>query len=331
MLKRLTNRIRGFTIGELLITIALIAIISTTAILVINPADLLRQARDNARITDISRLKLDMANFQGANLGSAMVSYVSIPDSAATSSAGTQCQTMGLPTLPAGWIYHCASLAAYKNTDGTGWMPVNFSQMPGGSSLGALPVDPVNSAAQGNYYTYVTDGIKNFEFAASVESKKYLGTVSSDGGKYDNLYEAGESLTLLPVDYAGGAGYTGNISQGTTYNFSGFQPPIIQDGSGVYNLGRTLPIKFYLQDSNGNYITSPTARLLVYRVQNGIIGETPVPLELFQNDTGNLFRVSGNQYIYNLRTDELSVGTWQLKASLNTGDDYSVLISLSEH
>ncbi|KKU14411.1 MAG: hypothetical protein UX23_C0018G0001, partial [Parcubacteria group bacterium GW2011_GWB1_45_9] len=44
---------KGFTLIELLIVIGLLAILSTVAVLVINPAELLRQARDSQRVSDL--------------------------------------------------------------------------------------------------------------------------------------------------------------------------------------------------------------------------------------------------------------------------------------
>jgi len=47
-------------------------------------------------------------------------------------------------------------------------------------------------------------------------------------------------------------------------------------------------------------------------------------------DTGNLFRydAQSNQYLYNLSTDTLSVGSWQLKVALDDRRDYAVTISI---
>ena len=55
---------KGFTLLELLIVIAILAILATATILVLNPAELLKQARDSQRVTDI------------ANLNSALSLYV---------------------------------------------------------------------------------------------------------------------------------------------------------------------------------------------------------------------------------------------------------------
>ena len=48
---------KGFTLLELLIVIGILAILSTTMLLVINPAEMLRKARDSQRISDLNTLK----------------------------------------------------------------------------------------------------------------------------------------------------------------------------------------------------------------------------------------------------------------------------------
>lgn len=145
----------AFTLIELLIVIAVIAVLATVVILLINPAELLRQSRDAGRLHDLSTLNTSFGIYAedvGSPYGSASTTYVSIPDSAATSSLGDQCQGVGLPSLPSGWSYHCAASSTYRNVDGTGWIPLNFKSISAGSPLGSLPVDPLNQSSTGLYY-----------------------------------------------------------------------------------------------------------------------------------------------------------------------------------
>jgi prepilin-type N-terminal cleavage/methylation domain-containing protein len=44
------NQVKGFTLIELLIVIAILAILATAVVLVLNPAQILAQARDAQRI-----------------------------------------------------------------------------------------------------------------------------------------------------------------------------------------------------------------------------------------------------------------------------------------
>ncbi|HEY4525527.1 MAG TPA: prepilin-type N-terminal cleavage/methylation domain-containing protein, partial [Candidatus Paceibacterota bacterium] len=45
---------KSFTLIELLIVIAIVAILSTVVIITLNPAELLRQSRDSVRLSDLS-------------------------------------------------------------------------------------------------------------------------------------------------------------------------------------------------------------------------------------------------------------------------------------
>ncbi len=190
---------RGFTLIELLIVVGIVAVLAVTVVFTLNPAELLRQARDSNRLTDLYTLNKALAILDGettsASLGTSTTVYVSIPDSS------TACANLGLPALPAGYAYGCAPTSTLRSTDGTGWVPVNFSLISSGSPLSALPIDPVNSTSTGLYYTYIPGG--SWEINAVPESRKYriLGDkdrASTDGGDNPSLFEIGSNLALNP-------------------------------------------------------------------------------------------------------------------------------------
>lgn len=110
------------------------------------------------------------------------------------------------------------------------------------------------------------------------------------------------------------------------YNMSGFLLPVTSDGSKVYNQGRSLPVKFELRDVNGNAVSSAIARLYVAKVNNGIVEDDIIPVSSSTANTGNYFRYdTGSQmYIFNLSTNTMSAGIWQLKAVLNSGQEIRV-------
>lgn len=78
------NQRRGFTLIELLIVIAIIAVLSVVVILSLNPAELLRQARDSNRLSDMATLKsaiaLYLADTATPKIGTTGTCYVSAPD-----------------------------------------------------------------------------------------------------------------------------------------------------------------------------------------------------------------------------------------------------------
>jgi prepilin-type N-terminal cleavage/methylation domain-containing protein len=203
---------KAFTLIELLIVIAIISIIAVVVVLTLNPIELLRQSRDSNRVSDMSTLvsAIDLYNSDqlgtpGYSLGTANTVYVSIPDPSATTTAGDQCQGLGLLTLPATYTYHCAATSTFRAIDGTGWVPINFTSIVLGVPLSNLPVDPTNSSSSRLYYTYTTNGTQ-FEVTAAPESQKYgLGgsndIIGSDGGALASVYENGSQLGLEPLDY----------------------------------------------------------------------------------------------------------------------------------
>ena len=137
------------------------------------------------------------------------------------------------------------------------------------------------------------------------------------------------TIEIKAEDFVGNAATT-VISFDVIYQFGGFLPPVKTDGTGIYKFGRTLPIKFQLTDAHSQFIANATAKLTIAKIDNGILGGEEIPLSTSAADTDNLFRydIINNQYIYNLSTDTMSLGTWQLKAILDDGKAYSVIISI---
>lgn len=214
----------SFTLIELLVVIAIVAVLSVVVILVLNPAQLLAQARDSNRLNDLASLNTALSLFQtdvaGGSLGTSSIVYVSVADSSST------CGNLGLPTLPSGWTYNCVSTTTLRNTDGTGWVPVNLNSISARSPLSSLPADPTNATSSGLYYTYVA-GSTTFELTALLESAKYQSQEASDGGVDPVQYERGTSLSLSPFAHAL-VGY---------WNFDEGAGTSAQDTSGGSNTG----------------------------------------------------------------------------------------------
>ncbi len=140
----------SFTLIELVIVIGILAILAVVIILVLNPSEFLRQARDSTRMSDLQTLHSALGQYQadgGTSLGSSNKVYVSIP------SSQTNCSDLGLPTLPDDWAYKCSNSTNYRKTEGSGWIPVLFSNTSYGNVLNILPIDPVNATSTGEYYT----------------------------------------------------------------------------------------------------------------------------------------------------------------------------------
>ena len=121
-------------------------------------------------------------------MGTSTVVYVSIPDTTST------CANLGLPDLASGWSYGCVTQQNLRNTDGTGWIPVNFQRISSNSPISQLPVDPTNSTSTGNYYLYITGG--SWKLSAAVESNKFSSQAALDGGINSLSFEVGTNVSL---------------------------------------------------------------------------------------------------------------------------------------
>lgn len=181
---------KGFTLLELLIVIGILAILSTTMILILNPAELFRKARDSRRMTDLTTVR-DAINYY--------LSDVASPSIGATATSYNNVSTSVSCTNFAG-----AATNTAQTVDGTGWIPINFTSMAGGSPIPFLPLDPnptAYNATTGRYYVYLVSANYTFELVANMESDYYknggTGDVESkDGGKISGLYEIGTNLAL---------------------------------------------------------------------------------------------------------------------------------------
>src|ERR1700680_4860251 len=111
---------KGFTLIELLVVIAIIAILSVVVILTLNPAELLRQARDSNRVSDLSVMKTAISQYlsdvSSPNLASSTNAYAGCYESAATSTAGSKCAFTSSPITT-------VVTSTSRAVDSTGWLP----------------------------------------------------------------------------------------------------------------------------------------------------------------------------------------------------------------
>ena len=172
---------RGFTLIELLVVIAILSVLATAVILVLNPAELIKQARDSTRISDL------------AAINSALALYLSDVASPGWSSA-YKC-TAAITTSPS-----CTATST-PTVDGNGWIPVDLTDISNGSPLSIFPIDPVNSTTYAYAYAHTTSSL--YEINANMESTKYANgggsdveANTSDGGNSSGWYEIGNDPGL---------------------------------------------------------------------------------------------------------------------------------------
>lgn len=188
---------KGFTLIELIIVIALIALLATTVILVINPVKIFQEARDSQRIADLGQMN------------SAMSLMLATSSTQPTMGSGTtkcyqllttyDCKTRYANTSGI-TAFATPTVAGSQKVDGTGWVPVALGSSP---AIAAWPKDPSDATASNTtlFYSYAYDSSNAWEFSAKMESARYkaIGTddvEKTDGGNVDTLFEVGTNVLL---------------------------------------------------------------------------------------------------------------------------------------
>lgn len=171
-LRNIGNGNGGFTLVELLVVVAIIAVLAGVVIVAINPAALLQKSRDATRLQDLENLHKALS--------------LSLADGEITLTATGTCGT-------------CTSLSGTQAIDGSaGW--VKFTIPTGKTGLAkyipALPADPTNTAP--NVYTFGSTAVPaGYELNTVLESPDNTSKMSTDGGNAAGVWEIGTSLTIL--------------------------------------------------------------------------------------------------------------------------------------
>jgi len=187
LVRKTLKRLKSFTLVETMVTVGIVAAMSLVVVLVVNPVEIFASPRDSKRAKEINMLDtaLELAAQANVDLGSSNTVYISAPDTSPT------CANLSLPELESGWVYSCRPEATYRNVDGTGWLPVDFTKLATGQPFPVLPLDPENSADDTYYYSYITDG-SEWLVATLLESNKQLKKLAtSDGGSDPIRFERG--------------------------------------------------------------------------------------------------------------------------------------------
>ncbi len=239
-----TNR-KGFTLLELLIVIAIIAVLSVLLIIVLDPAETLKRARDSQRVSDLNTIKTALGIYLTAtstpNLGGGTVTSgvggtgnicingsanhgviaYSVPESTNPSCGSGAGITLGSDAADATGLStsnYCTTTpsSVYANVDGTGWIPVDFLALSGGSPISNLPVDPINTisatpTSTDLVYRYICQQqgstvagkpANAYQLAAVLESSLYggaTGLAAKDGAPNKAYYQVGSDSNLTPA------------------------------------------------------------------------------------------------------------------------------------
>jgi prepilin-type N-terminal cleavage/methylation domain-containing protein len=184
--------VRGFTLIELLVVIAILAVLAVAVVVVLNPAELIKQARDTTRISDFAALNsaiaLYLSDVSNPSIGSSAYCTYGI----LSKSSNTGCTTVSSTIVTGG-----------------GWVTIDLTSISSGSPLSRLPLDPNNGSencgtnAAACFYEYIPSGetTLTYELDCSMESAKYRhggasDVESTDGGDNADAYEVGNDPGL---------------------------------------------------------------------------------------------------------------------------------------
>jgi prepilin-type N-terminal cleavage/methylation domain-containing protein len=197
---------KGFTLIELLVVIAIIAILMVTVVITLNPGQLMAQARDSNRLSDLSTLKtainLYLADVSTTTpIGNPGTCYMATSSNGGTAPTGNWCVA---------WFGSSAttSVIGSRAISNNGWLPINFSLISSGAPFSQLPIDPVDSYGVGTststslMYTYAVSSTSIFKLDAHMESTKFKqggsnDVCSNDGGIDPYSYETGPGVGLF--------------------------------------------------------------------------------------------------------------------------------------
>ena len=202
---------KGFTLVELLVVLALIAVLAAVLIVVIRPGQIMSRGRDAQRQGDLRNLASAVDAYLVEMAMNSDLRWPQRGDCTGAASPNiffsvtTTTEPTGWPTLPTG---HTATGTTSNATDGTGWVPLNFGNVPV-INLPQLPLDPrngqtgtVNGVTVTFAYSFACHADFNYEFAAKLEGP--TSTMANDGGNRnctatgpDCLYEVGPGKATL--------------------------------------------------------------------------------------------------------------------------------------
>lgn len=154
------------------------------------------------------------------------------------------------------------------------------------------------------------------------------GTTAS-GGLIDTTTIGDKTYSVTATDNAGNTS-TMQITYHVQYVSSGVLQPINLDGSSLFKLNRTIPVKFRAWDALGQAVPNITAHLYITKTSDITYGQVLEPEVLVSGDNDGLFRYdsSDQQYIYTLSTKGMTVGTYQLRIALDDGSAIYAYVSL---
>ncbi len=164
---------QGFTLTQVLIVLAIFAILTGVAVGLLRPSGILEKTRDAQRFSDINTLAtvINLYLADGYNFDNLEGTYSSI-DLGFSSSEDRQ------------------------NIDGTGWIPLDFTNISTALPFSVLPLDPLNNV-QHHYRFAASVDNKTYELNCHFESIENISKAATDNGSSDDIFEIGTDLNII--------------------------------------------------------------------------------------------------------------------------------------
>jgi len=138
-------------------------------------------------------------------------------------------------------------------------------------------------------------------------------------------------VTCTATDAAGNTSAAQTFKVTVSFAWSNLLQPINTDGSSIFKLGSTIPVKFQLSGASAG-ITNLPAKLFYAKISNSTPGTFTEATSTAAADSGNTFRydTTAGQYIFNLSTKTWSEGLYQLRVDLGDGVSHTVNITIKK-
>jgi hypothetical protein len=136
-------------------------------------------------------------------------------------------------------------------------------------------------------------------------------------------------VTCSATDTAGNPGTT-SFRVAVTFSATKLLSPVNDDGSSIFKRNSTIPLRFQLTGASAG-ITDLTARVFISKISNQVLGDEIEAITTSTASTGNTFRydAASGQYLFNLGTKGLTVGTYQIRIDMGDGVSRTAMVSLN--
>jgi hypothetical protein len=234
-----------------------------------------------------------------------------------------------------GWAAYDNLHAGLWSGSAASWVDLNPAGAIGSVAEGVHGGQQVGTAyfADPYYYYYAHAGLWSGTAASWVDLHSFLPAEFVASSQARGIWHDAGITYVVGSAYNNATGrnealmWVHNADPCLPHAWTGVLQPINTDGSSIFKLGSTVPVKFRLTgacESN----TTLEARLYGAQISGGVVGTEQEAVSTSSADSGNLFRYSGGQYIFNLGTTGLAAGTWRLRIDLGDCLERTVLISL---